>query len=259
MGINIMRKLKLIALCLATVALAACSKSDMASTDSALGSTTGIGGSFARFAIVGDHLYTVDNRTLHHYSLNNPEKPVFSNNIELMQGIETIFPKGELLFIGSNDGMYIFDASNAYAPQQISHYRHITSCDPVVANDDYAYVTLHTTNDSRCGPNNINELQILDISNLASPQLVERIPMMQPKGLGLAANDLLAICDDGLKLYDRSNPTQPVLVHSEKIDAYDVIPQEDRLLVIGDQGLYQYKLIGQEAKLLSKMTIYPKQ
>lgn len=52
----------------------------------------GIGGSMARFAVVGDHLYTVNNTSLQLYDISLPADPVKDSEVKLGVGIETIFP-----------------------------------------------------------------------------------------------------------------------------------------------------------------------
>ena len=94
--------------------------------------------------------------------------------------------------------MFVFDLSNPASPQQLTYFQHIRSCDPVVAQDNFAYVTLNTAN-QRCF-NGTNELQILDIKNLNSPQLVKTISLTTPLGLDID-NDTLYVCDQGLKVY----------------------------------------------------------
>jgi len=87
----------------------------------------------ARFAIVGNYLYAVDNNTLKVFDISVPAYPVYLKSKNIGNGIETIFPKDSLLFIGTQIGMLIFELTNPTNPLQISSYQHIYSCDPVVA------------------------------------------------------------------------------------------------------------------------------
>jgi hypothetical protein len=68
--------------------------------------------------------------------------------------------------------------------------------------------------------------------------------MDEPYGLGIDDN-ILFICDGsaGLKIYDASDPMsidQNKIKQYSEIDAWDVIPLGDVLLMIGSDGLYQY-------------------
>jgi hypothetical protein len=68
--------------------------------------------------------------------------------------------------------------------------------------------------------------------------------MTNPYGLG-KDGDLLFVCDGtaGLKVYNASdymNITQHLLYSYPSLKAYDVIPLGSVLMMIGDDGLYQY-------------------
>lgn len=134
--------------------LFACSKDN--SNPQSGSSTTGVSGSLARFAVTNEHLYAVTNSGLKVFDVSNSENPIEGREIPLGFGIETIFPKGNNLFIGTQTGMRIFDASKPETPVQLSDYRHVRSCDPVVANDKYAFVTLRTE-ETQC-TRGVNEL-----------------------------------------------------------------------------------------------------
>ena len=212
----------------------------------------GKGGSLARFAITGDNLYAVTLAELKHFDITDPEQPDFSSNINLNFGVETIFPMENHLFIGTRTGMLIYDISTPTAPKYLSSYSHVYSCDPVVVQGNYAYVTLNSEN-TFCGRNN-NRLDIIDISNLSEPVNVAEYGMESPKGLGVD-NDLLFLCDDGLKLYDISNKENITLLQQLSIKATDVIPNDSILIVTGSEGIYQYDYSSGSLDLLSKISL----
>jgi hypothetical protein len=238
----------------------ACDGSDSSSSD---GTGAGQGGSMARFTITGDYMYTVDNHTLKLFDLANPDQPEYLERKEqtLGFGVETIFSKDTLLFIGSQDGMYIYSVVRPEFPQLLSHVSHISSCDPVVATDKYAYVTLNTQS-IRCGNNN-NVLQIYDISDLRKPVLKVTENMNYPKGLGVDGNKLF-VCDAilGIKVFDVTNPLTPVWIddltripEANGAETYDVIPVDGILLTSTSKGLYQFSYTGEKLAFLSKITI----
>ncbi|AYA38892.1 hypothetical protein D3Y59_10010 [Hymenobacter oligotrophus] len=201
------------------------------------GSDTGQGGSMARFTIMGNTLYTVDDHSLRVFDLGNSTNAAAVRVINLGVGIETIFPKEPYLFIGTQQGMFIFDATNPQSPRQLSYFQHVVSCDPVVVQGRYAYLTLRQGR--TCG-GGVNQLQVVDLQNLQQPRLAQVYPMTKPYGLG-ADSTQLYVCDDGLKVFDlRRSPTLTQREH-HRIEAFDVIPNQDLLLVIGADGLYQYR------------------
>jgi len=212
----------------------------------------GVGGSLARFAISGDQLYTVDNSDLKVFDISNPSQPTKVNELGIGWGIETIFPRGNALFIGSQTGMFIYDIRQPRSPEFLSNVQHVFSCDPVVADDRYAYVTLRSIQNV-CG-RFTNQLDIIDIEDLTRPELIITYPMVSPQGLGVD-DGLLFVCDDGLKVYDNSNVRDLKLLQHFDIVAHDVIPINNLLLVVGDDGFYQYRYFGENIELLSRIPV----
>lgn len=206
-------------------------------------SPSGIRGSMARFAIDGNYLYGVDWRNLKVFNIHNPQNPSETNEKSLGWGIETIFPyeDKDKLFIGSQTGMFIYDNSNPTDPTRISEFEHATMCDPVYPTDSFAYVTLN--GNGECGRQR-SELNVVNITDMEDPWLMEEYPMDDPQGLAVK-NQTLFLCDGnaGLKVYNTENKytiTDQRLDHKNAIHAYDVIPYNKILMVIGESGLYQY-------------------
>ncbi|MFC0771715.1 LVIVD repeat-containing protein [Terrimonas alba] len=221
-------------------------------------SPVGVGGSMARFTIVNDYMYTVDMHNLKCISISNAADPVLKNNVNAGFDIETIFPFKNTLFVGSMGGMYIFDITNPESPVAKSTFVHSRACDPVIADDKYAYVTLRAG--TTCGPS-ANELQVIDIKDLASPSLVKSYPLSGPYGLA-KDEDLLFICDGtaGLKAYNAADVQNLQLKKTiSGIDTYDVIAMNKIALVVAKDGLYQYDYSNvSDIKLLSKIVIEKK-
>jgi hypothetical protein len=214
-------------------------------TSAAPGAATGKGGSLARFAILGQTLYTVDEQSLRLFDLQNPATPVASKLVGVGFGIETIFPQDHYLFLGTQSGMFIYDVATPTAPQRVAYYQHMVSCDPVVVDGRYAYVTLRTGSTCSGG-----------ITNVSQPRLAKSYPLTNPGGLGIE-NNRLYVCDDGLKTFDTSQtPVLKPLQHFATTIT-DVIPNGDYLLAIGPGGLYQYRMAGQDLQRVSMLPIAP--
>ncbi len=203
------------------------------------GSKTGKGGSMARFTIYSNYLYAVDRTSLQTFDIQNPSDPKAWAKINIGWNIETIYPFKDKLFIGSTTGMFIYDASTAWNPTLIGQFTHARSCDPVVADDKYAYVTLRAG--TACGGIQ-NQLDIIDITSLTSPKLIKSYPMQEPYGLGID-NGTLFICDGkaGLKVFDATNPGN-IQLQSWKSDmnTYDIIPLGNIAIMVAKDGLYEY-------------------
>lgn len=198
---------------------------------------TGTGGSMARFALHDRFLYAVTNTEMRLFDVSQPAAPKASTTVNLGWGIETIFPYGDKLFIGSTTGMHIYDNANPARPERLSTFQHAMRCDPVVVQDDYAYVTLQAGN--LCGGVE-SQLDVVDLTDLRAPKLAKSYPMEKPFGLGIDRQTLF-VCDNGLKTFNAANPLAlNLLSHFKHLNAYDVIPLGGTLLLIGSDGLYQY-------------------
>lgn len=233
---------------LVIVTLSCSSDSDSGTFESAL--TDGQGGSLARFTILNDYLYTVDENELNVFNISDTSDPVFVNSVFIGFGIETLFNYKQYLYIGSTNGMFIYGISNPEQPNQLAAVQHFTACDPVVANENYAFVTLDTS--LGCGTE-ISALEIYDVSNITQPILVSRRNMIAPKGMGLYGNYLF-VCDDEIKIFDVSNPEDSLLVNSINREAFDVIIQNNLLFLIGNNGLYQYQLNSNDIENITELS-----
>ncbi len=216
----------------------------------------GKGGSMARFTILKDHLYTVSSSDLTTYAVSNPQDPVKVASNKLGWNIETIYPFSDKLFIGSTTGMFIYDVSNPSAPRQLSRFSHFTSCDPVVADNQYAYITLR--NIGTACERGLNQLEIVSIRDLMNPAPQKVYPMASPFGLG-KDDDILFVCDgkSGLKIYDaRDVNNLRLLKEIGGLNTYDVIPRNKIALVVAADGLYQFNYFNPEnIQLISKIPI----
>ncbi len=225
--------------------------------DNSLSPQAGVGGSMARFAINGNTLYIVSRQTLEVYDITDGASPVKSTRKDIGIGIETIFPYQNYLFVGGSNGMYIFDNKTPGNPSLLSTYTHIQSCDPVVAQGNFAYVTLRNGTTCRRFASQ-SSLDVVDISNAAQPRMVHSQAMDEPYGLGVSGNKLF-VCegDKGLKMLDISKPELPALKHHyTNVPSYDVIALENRLIVTGKNGLFQYSYANNDTlQLLSKIEV----
>ena len=221
-------------------------------------SVSGVGGSMAQFTLYDHFLYVVDEWDLKVFDVEDCSNPNLANTVNVGWGIETIYPYQNKLFIGANDGMYIFDNKIPQSPTFISKFGHVRACDPVVVDGDIAYVTLRDGNTCEGFE---NQLDVVDVSTLTRPKLLKSFPMNNPHGLALKENKLF-LCegDAGLKSFDVTDwkiLDDNQLAHIKSFFAYDVIalPDSDNLLVIGKDGLYQFK-IG-DGKNLKEISVIP--
>ncbi len=226
---------------------------------SAAAAPAGVGGSLARFTFYDKYLYCIDLSTLRTFNLTNLDCPTLSNSQQVGWNIETLFPYKDKLFIGSTTGMFIYDLVNPTTPVFMSRFDHGRACDPVVVENDIAYITVRTG--SNCG-GNLNQLQVVNVANLKSPQLISVYNMKNPRGLGVWDNSLY-LCDDGLKIFDATDKNkvdQNLKAQIKGFDTFDVIPygfnNKKYLMVIGADGFYQFDVTdATNPKELSKITV----
>ncbi len=200
----------------------------------------GTNGSLARFSIVNDFLYAVGYSNLLAFDITQPLAPVFTSTVMVDYHVETIYPLKDKLFVGTNNGMYMYDVQASPSnPSLIGQFVHARGCDPVIADDNYAYITL---NDSSACLGFDNQLQIVDIKDLANSYMVKSYQLTHPEGLSKDGNNLF-ICDgiDGLKVYDATDVTNLKLIKQLKdSEVYDVIAENGLAIVMTKDGLYQY-------------------
>lgn len=221
-----------------------------------LSNPIGITGSMSRFSIVNDYLYAVDDENLNVFNISIPDNPVFTDKTLVDYHVETIYPFKDKLFIGSNNGMFIYDVSSSPGnPTQSGQFTHARSCDPVIADDNYAYITLHSG--TPCLGFN-NELDIVKLNNLADASLVKIYNLTSPQGLSKDGN-LLFICDGtgGLKVYNATDVQNLQLIKQfNNIETYDVIAWNKIAIVVAKDGLYEFSYANVNSiQLLSKINI----
>lgn len=213
------------------------------------GNTSGLGGSLNQFVIAGpnsNYLYSGYENTITVFDISNANQAQAVTEIQTSMTIETVHNMGDHLYIGAPTGMIVYDISSPESPAYVGEFQHIRACDPVVAQDNYAYVTLRGGRD--CG-GTLNQLLVLDITDKTNPVLVNEIDLSGPYGLGID-DDLLFVCDgdEGLLVYDATDPINVVqIAQFPDIKAYDVIPVNGLLILKGENELRQYKYNGPES------------
>jgi hypothetical protein len=211
----------------------------MTATPSTNASSTGLNGSMSRFSIYNDHLYSVINNYLNIFDLNGAKPTKAGENFYIGRNVETIFSYKDNMFMGTPTGMLIYSVSDPVKPVWQSSLSHVYGCDPVVVENDMAYVTVHSGN--QCGQSS-NELFIVNVSDIKNPKQIVSYTMTNPKGLGIDKGKLF-LCDAGLKIYNVTDPQTIMsnrLAYYSGMDGYDVIPSNNILMMIADHGLYQY-------------------
>ena len=220
------------------------------------GSSTGVNGSMSRFTIYNGNLYSVIQNTMNIFDLTGDKPKKAAEKVYLGWNVETIFSYKDNMFMGTPTGLVIYSVADPLKPVYQSSISHVYGCDPVVVDNDLAYVTVHSTGNF-CGQN-ANELEIIDVADVKKPKLLVSYGMKSPKGLGID-NGKLFLCDEGLKVFSITKPETllaNMVAHYSGMDGYDLIPFNNTLMMMADDGIYQYSYSNtNEIKLLSKLPI----
>lgn len=204
------------------------------------GPQSGRSGSLAQFTIKGNYLYSVLDEKLKTYHIRNDLKLNYKEEQQLPFRVETIFPFRDHLLLGARSGVYIYKTGDNGLPMYVSEFEHVFSCDPVVAQGDYAYLTLRAANGCR----GEDRFDILDISNIQDPKLVLSKSIESPFGLAVDGNYLF-ICQgtSGISVFDISNKEEPELIHqATNTAAKDIIldPAKKIAMFMGYDKLIQW-------------------
>lgn len=214
-------------------------------------------GTVNRIAYLNEYLYVIGKSKLTIYEDGEDFTQVYDSYFGA--NMETIYPLGDRLFVGTNNSVDIYNISDPANPEYESGFWHATSCDPVFPIDENtAYATLRTGEFATC-PGDVNALVVLDISRFGSVEEVQEVEMLSPYGL-TAIGDKLYVGEgaNGLKIFDNSNNRELELIKwDQSVKAYDVLAHPTLshiLLIAGPDGLSQYQ-IGQssELQLLSRI------
>lgn len=208
------------------------------------GSGSKVSGTANRVTYSDEHVYIIGNNSMYIVAdeaqgLNNINK--ISN---IGEGMETIFPYENNLYVGSRSAVNIFNITDPRQPEEAYEFNHATACDPVLPADGVAYVTLRTADFSAC-PGNINSLLVLDTRDIHDVDQKEEIAMSSPYGMTIKGNELyVGEGENGLKIFDISDKYKPELLRTiNNVKAYDVIPHPtigNLILTTGPDGVSQY-------------------
>jgi len=215
----------------------------LADFNSSAAGSVGFGGSYAKFQINDNALYTTDPYQLNVFNISVPAETYFDKSVQMYFWLgggqfETLFKQKDFLFVGATSGMYIVDATDEFNPFFVSGFSHATACDPVVVDSNTAYITVRGGNSCGAIQDQVNVIDITDVSN---PILTSTYLLDQPYGLGYRDNTLYVCCKSGgLKVFDTSNSTGLELENTYNVNVTDVIPLSTHLIAVGDNQIRQY-------------------
>ena len=211
----------------------------------ASGDVIGTGGSYAKFQIYNNALYTIDDYMLYAFDITNYNDINLSSQLWMEDWfgaaqLETTFIRKDYLFIGATNGMHIVGLQDEFNPSYTSSFLHATGCDPVVVEDNTAYITVRGGNS--CGSIE-DQVNVIDISDINAPVEYSTYFLGSPYGLGVKDQTLYVCNDDGLNVFNAQNPNSIVLENTYQNIAKDVIPLTTHLIAVGENVIYQYNYV----------------
>ena len=212
-----------------------------------------ISGKYNTILVVGEYMYAVNNSELITFDLSDDSNPQEINKQDVGRDIENIYHSENTLFIGSRAELHIYAINTDGVPTKKSSTEYVafgdgdtTPCDPVVASQDVAYVTLSTSFsnfDDPCGSTlEVNELRAYNVQDLSSPQIMSIVPMHNPQGLSIDG-DYLFVSDGtaGFSVFEvEHNGLLELVASIDGFAAYDLIAKDGKLLVVSPDEIRQY-------------------
>jgi len=214
-------------------------ESDVLALDA--GINIGTGGSYAKFQIYNNALFTIDDYKLNTFNITDYNS--ISKVSETWLGgwfggeLETTFILKDYMFIGATNGMHIVGLQDEFNPIYTSSFTHATGCDPVVVEGNTAYITVRGGN--TCGAIE-DQVNVIDVTDINTPVEYSTYFLSSPYGLGIK-NHILYVCNDsGINVFDAQNPNEIVLQNTIETTSKDVIPLSSHLIAVGENVIHQY-------------------
>jgi len=218
-------------------------------------------GALTQMMQIDDVLYVMEppsNYTIGYLTvldIQDPTNPQILQVIELDNAPEALTYSPPVLAVSGRTGLIFISVADPKNPEIISSFQPDSQCqyvfptfvswyfsDPLVIQGDIAYRTVGWEICNQ-GANIPPEMQIIDLSNLAEPLLLDRLPMNDPQGITILGN-YLYIADgcDGVKVIDISNPEDPTLVRTLNTNecVKDLILNHFDLYTLGDYGVQAF-------------------
>jgi hypothetical protein len=238
---------KILYLLFLSLAMLGCKKDepDPPMNDKALTSAT------SKFTLNGNYLYVASYQVLDVYNISGAPKLV--RTIQLNNTIETISTNGSYLFMGTANGLLIYGLDDPENPVYRTIYYQILSCSPVVVKGNLAYVSISTGTVCNMG---LNQLEVLDISDITKPLILKIYKFNNPRGMAIRGN-YLYLCDAGLKVLDITDYNDIKVKSALSVSADHVAVTGTTLTVTGESGVYQYDCTDPlNLKFISKISVH---
>jgi len=213
-----------------------------------------IPGAGARFAVLGDNLYTVSGNKLNVYDIKNPNTPKFLTTAKMDDQILTINSYNDsILLIGyASSNVNLYKVANSFSPVLVIYLMGTEPFNSFALSNHYLFTATHRGR----GPTHFNfenSLDYYDIGVNGNPINATKT-IRFPLGMASNKNDLY-VCDTGLKVFDISNIQNIALKKHFDIEANSIMTNGNNLMILGKTALFQYQYANDTINMLSKIKI----
>lgn len=225
-------------------------------------------GKYKTLVAVDNFLYAVNHTELVTFDMTDKENPVEIDKKDVGVDIENLYHVDRALFIGSQTNLHIYQIAENGIPTKksdtpyIRFGEEITTCDPVIAEQDVAYVTLTSSFWNRVNgcPTlvTINELRAYDVQDLENPQLKGVYQLSNPMGLSIDGDYLFVSDGDaGVAIFEVDHEGFATLINEiPNVPTYDLSAQNNKLLVVSEDEIRQYDYSDiNDIKLFSSLSL----
>ncbi len=211
-----------------------------------------ITGKYNTMKVVDDFIYAITDTELITIDRTDSQNLQEIDKHELGGRLENLYVVDGAIFIGSETDMHIFTIQSNGIPSIQSSTQHIEFgdtpvrfCDPVVASQDIAYVTLttETTAPGGCGTQEVNSLLIYDVHDKTAPILKNELNLDSPQGLAIHG-DLLFVTNlnTGTHIYRVDHHGGLTNENFIAGGAQDVVAVGNKLMIVSSTEINQYDI-----------------
>lgn len=188
-------------------------------------------------AIDGNYAYVAVVTGLAVVDISTPASPVTVGSVSTPGWTYSVVKVGNYVYAGSwqTGGLKIFDVSDPANPAVVSSYDTVGNATFVSYVNGYVYLSDGTTTEG---------MLIFDVSDPADPQLVNSIITGGVPGLVAVKGNIAYMGDStGLRIYDVTDPTAPVLLATSSLVASSSAPVEISGNLLYTAGAFQAKVL----------------
>jgi hypothetical protein len=181
------------------------------------------GGTTINVIAMEPHVYVGNTESVSIVNASNPNLPTLVTSVGGRSWRGIAVGGAYVYFTGDIPDFGVVDFSTFNSPPVIGQLA-VSGSETVLAGD-YAFLS---------GGGGFHDLQIVDISNPASPVLVGQVTGGAPDGLAVAGDHAYVIDEHDTRVYNVSTPSNPVLVGTADFSGHDIAVVGNYAFIVSD-------------------------